>query len=186
MGIPLLILALAAAARGMKGSANANEQARNELAKRKAELDTEYKYDYNMDYLNTPQAKSALSLLSKEYIERSKQVAQGNVISAKSDEFASAVAGEMQKPFVGTLSNLAGYGEQARQATRRNYLYSKEHLNDLTYQNTQQKGQNWANFGTNAVNAALGFAEADAYGESDKKDQGYLKNIFKWGGKIGQ
>jgi hypothetical protein len=192
IGTALAILSLAGSAAGMAGSAAANKKAERELAMRRRELDLEYKYDYNLDFLNTPQAKSTISLLSQKYIENAKKVAQGSVISGASDEKAVAAAEEMQKPYVGAISQLAGYGQQRQDSIRRNWLYSDQHLADLQYQNQMQKGENWSNLGTNALNAGIGFAMADAGGgfnEWDKNlaDRKSLRNLSKqsWTGNFG-
>jgi len=170
IGTALAILSLAGSAVSAAGSAMANKRAEKELAQRKQELDLEYKYDYNLDFLNTPQAKSAISLLSKKYIENAKKVAQGSVISGASDEKSVAAAEEMQKPFVNAISQLAGYGQERQDAIRGNWLNQSQHLADLKYGNTLQKGQNWANLGTNALNAGMGFAYADAGGAFEGAD----------------
>ena len=170
IGTALAIFSLATSAAATAGSARANKKAEQELARRKQEMDLEYKYDYNQDVLNTPQAKSVLSRLSSEYITRSKQVAQGNAISGASDERAVASAEKMQKPFTDVISNLAGYGTQRQDAIRRGYLYQKEHLNDLTYQNMEAKGANWQNLASNAAGAAGAFSMADASGAFEGAD----------------
>lgn len=164
IGTALAVLSMAGSAVGMAGSVNANRKAETELAKRKNELDLEYKFDANQDFLNTPMAKSAISLLSQKYIENARKVAQGSVISGASDEKTVAASEEMQKPYVNAISGLAGYGQQRQDSIRGNWLNQSSHLADLKYSNTLQKGQNWANLGTNAMNAGIGFATADANG----------------------
>lgn len=170
IGTALAVLSMAGSALGMAGSAQANKKAERELAQRKQELDLEYKFDANQDFLNTPMAKSAISLLSQKYIENARKVAQGSVISGASDEKTVAAAEEMQKPYVGAISGLAGYGQQRQDSIRSNWLGQSSHLADLKYSNTLQKGQNWANLGTNALNAGIGLASADANGAFENQD----------------
>jgi len=178
IGTVLAILSLAASAAGMAGSAMSNARTSRNLKKREKELKDEYTYDYNMDVLNTPQAQSAISLLSKKYIEDSKKIAQGNVITGASDERAVASAAERQKPYIDVISQLAGMGSERANAIRRNYLYSNQHMGDLMYGNDMQKGTNWASFGTNALNAAGAFSQADAYG-AFKGGNSSLKGLSK-------
>jgi hypothetical protein len=184
IGTALSILSLAGSALGMQQSARANKKAEAELARRKQELDMEYKYDYNLDFLNTPMAKSALSLLSQKYIENARKVAQGSVISGASDEKAVAAAAELQKPYVNTISQLAGYGQQRQDAIRSQWLNQDQHLSDLQYSNTLQKGQNWSNFSNNAMNAGMGFIQANANGAFDNGDM-RLQYLFNKPAKLG-
>jgi len=170
IGTALAIASLAGTVLSQAESAAANKRAERELAQRRQELDLEVKYDYNLDFLNTPQAKSALSLLTQKYIENTKKVAQGSVISGASDEKTVAAAEEMQKPYVGAITSLAGYGQQRQDYLKRNQLSMDQHLADLQYSNTLAKGQNWSNLGTNALNAGIGFAQADATGAFEDMD----------------
>ena len=181
IGTALAVLALAGSVAGMVGSSAANKKAEKELAQRKQELDLEYKFDFNQDFLNTPMAKSALSLLSQKYVENARKVAQGSVISGASDEKTVAAAGEMQKPFVNAISGLAGYGQQRQDSIRGNWLNQSSHLADLKYSNTLNKGENWANFGNNAMNAGIGFATADANGGFEGVDN-WFKGLGNSGG----
>lgn len=183
IGTTLAIASLIASAAGAAGSAIQNNRNTRELAKRRNELDMEYKHDYNMDFLNTPMAKSAISLLSQRYIENARKYAQGAIITGKSEEQQVAAAGEMQKPLVNTISQLAGYGQQRQESLRNRYLYSREHLADLQFANDQQKSQNWSNLGTNAMNAGIGFAEADASGSFANQDD-WIKNLFSNNGGL--
>ena len=108
IGAALAVLSMAGKVAGMIGSAKANKKAEQMLQQRRQELDLEYKADYNQDFLNTPMAKSAINLLSQKYIENTRKLAQGSVISGASNEKALAGAEELQKPYVNTISQLAG------------------------------------------------------------------------------
>jgi hypothetical protein len=163
-----------------QGAANAQRKAEANLAKRRQELDLEYKHDYNLDFLNTPMAKSSISLLSQKYIENARKVAQGSVISGASDEKTVAAAEEMQKPYVGAISNLAGYGQQRQDSIRSSWLSSDQHLADLQYGNDLQKAQNWSNFGNNAAQAGMAFAQVEGMGALKGTDD-WLKNLMKPG-----
>lgn len=185
IGTALMIASLAATAAGMAGSARANRKASLELQKRKRELENEYRYDYNMDFLNTPQAQSVISLLSRKYIENAKKAAQTGAIMGRSDEAAAAQAESIQRPYTEVVSQLAGYGQQRQDALRRQYLYSREHIGDLIYQNQLGKGQNFANLATNALGAAGSFSIADAYGAFDKQDLWLTKLLNKPPAKLG-
>jgi len=192
IGTALAIFSLASSAAAMAGSAIKNRKNEQELQQRRKELDMEYKYDYNMDFLNTPMAKSAISLLSQKYIENARKVAQGSVIAGKSAESTTAATEAMQKPYVNSISQLTGYGQERQDSVRRNWLMSDQHLADLQYMGHQQQAQNWSNFAGNAANAGMGFAAADSAGGFNKWDQNIanrksLRDLAKqsWKGNLG-
>jgi hypothetical protein len=174
-------LAIYSMATGMVASIKARQaaqEAQRKLTARKNELDLEYKYDSNLDFLNTPMAKSALSQLSQEYIRNARKVAQSNVITGASDEKAVAQAESMQRPFVGAITNLAGYGQERQDALRREHLASENSLFGLDYNQSMQKSANLMNAGSNAMGAAGAFSMADSYGAFNKGDE-WLKGLFK-------
>lgn len=163
---------------------NAANEAAAKLAKRKNELDLEYKYDYNMDFLNTPMAKSAISLLSQKYIENARKLAQANVITGASDEKAVAGAAEMQKPFINTITGLAGYGQQRQDSIRYQKLSADQNMFGLEYNADRDKAAQLQNAAGNAAGAAGGFIMADSLGAFGGADDWLKKTFGNWGGKI--
>lgn len=145
-------------------SGEAAKKAEKQLQQRKQELDLEYKYDYNMDFLNTPMAKSAISLLSQRYIENARKLAQSNVISGASNEKAVAGAAELQKPFVNSISSLAGYGQQRQDSLLRANRMAQSNLFGAEYNAQMQRSANLQNAASNAFTAAGSFSKADASG----------------------
>lgn len=162
---------------------NAAKIAAEKLAARKRELNLEYKYDYNMDFLNTPMAKSAISLLSQKYIENARKIAQSNVISNASGEVAAAGAAKMQEPYINTISGLAGYGQQRQDAIRLGKLRSDENLFGLDYSAERDRSLQLQNAAGNAFNAAGAFGMADAYGAFGGADDWLKKTFGNWGAK---
>ena len=176
-------LAVASMVGGLVNNIRAGEAAKQAAAKlqqRKNELDLEYKYDYNMDFLNTPMAKSAISLLSQKYIENARKLAQSNVITGASDEKAVAGAAEMQKPFINSITGLAGYGQQRQDSIRMSKLAADQNLFGLEYGADMNRSAQLQNAAGNAANAAGAFSMADSYGAFDKTDD-WIKGLFKGG-----
>jgi len=187
----MLGLALAAGSAALGTWAKIREaakmkEARADLEKRKQELDMEYMKDVNLDYLNTPQAQSALSMLSKKYIENVKRVNQGAVISGRSPENTIAATEELQKPYTETLSRLAGYGQQRQDALKSSFWRREDSLNDLIYGTKVGEAQSWSNMAENAGNAVGAFTMMDAYGEDRSGLFKNLKNrrVLRGAGKI--
>jgi hypothetical protein len=156
----------------------AAKEAQDKLNQRKKELDLEYKLDYNLDFLNTPMAKSTISLLSQEYIKNARKVAQGNVISGASDEKAVAMGEKLQEPMVNAISSLAGYGQQRQDMLLAENRRSQNALFGMDYGQSMQKSGNLMNAASNAFGAAGSLAMADAFGGFNKADD-WLKNLFK-------
>jgi hypothetical protein len=161
----------------------AAKEAARKLEQRKTELDLEYKYDYNLDFLNTPMAKSAISQLSQKYIENARKVAQGNVISGASDERAVAANAKLTEPLTDSITKLAGYGQQRQDSLRAQKLYADQNLFGLEYGAEMNKSQGLMNAGSNAFGAAGAISMADAYGGFDKPDT-WLRNLMA--GKAGK
>lgn len=175
IGTALAVISAAASAASVVGAAINQRKQRKELERRRQELDFEYKYDKNLDFLNTPMSKSAISLLSQKYMENTKKLAQGQVITGAGPEKAVAAAEAMQKPFVNTISGLAGYGFQLQEAAKSRQFARDQSLWGLQYGLEQEMGKTWQNFGTNAANAAGTFSEASAAGAFDKWDENIAK-----------
>jgi len=162
----------------------AAEQAKIALDARKHELDLEYKTDANMDFLNTPMAKSAISLLSQKYIENARNLAQHNVITGASDEKAVAGSEALQKPYVNTISQLAGYGQQRQDALMAQDRSNMNALFGMEYNADMQKSQNLMDAGGNAFNAAGGILMANSLGAFGGADSWVKKYLGNWGGGI--
>lgn len=183
IGAALAVLSMAGKVAGMIGSAKANKKAEQMLQQRRQELDLEYKADYNQDFLNTPMAKSAINLLSQKYIENTRKLAQGSVISGASNEKALAGAEELQKPYVNTISQLAGYGQQRQDSIRQGYLSRLGHVQDLQYGQQLNKAATWASLYSNAATGGQSAAQADGAGAFGGGGD-WFKGIFK-GGQTG-
>jgi hypothetical protein len=163
---------------GMIGNARATARAQGELLKRKRELDLEYKKDLYTDFLNTPEAQSALSTLTKKYIENVKRADQGAVISGASDERTVATAEKLHQPFQALISNLAGYGAQRKESIRNRYAYQDQNLQNLIYSSDLQKIQNWSNLASNIGGAMEGFAAAGTGTEGEMGAGEWFRNLF--------
>lgn len=163
-------------------SAQANNNADQQLKQRQTDLDNWYNREYNKSYLDTSEARSTIQLLRNQVLERQKKVDQSNAIKGSSDEMAVATADAGQKNITNAITRLAGYGTQRKDALQRDYQARKWGLDNLVAANLQQKSQNWNSFMNNAMNMGAGAIEADGMGAFDKWDQkvgGWWKSLGK-------
>lgn len=180
VGTALALASLAASAYGAIKSGQENRETQGMLKQRKTDLDAWFNSEYNQDYLNTAEGSSALSTLRTNYQDMAKKTGQGNVVMGKSDESRIATNKELGKRYLDAIARLAGGGTYRKDMIQRQYAGREDNLNNLILGNQQTQAQNWANFGTNAMNAGIGFAGAEgagAFDEWDKKLKG-LGNRF--------
>lgn len=175
IGAILAGLSLAGSGIGAINSARANNAIDRQLKQRRSVLENWYDKEYNTDYLNTAEAKNAIQVLKNNMKTQMAKTDQGNVISGASDEAQVATADKSMRSYGDQVTRLAGYGTQYKDSIRREYQGLKMNLDNLQAANLQQKSQNWNNFMNNAMNAGIGFAQADGMGAFDK-----------WDGKIGE
>jgi hypothetical protein len=174
IGTALGIASTLASLYGSIKSAEANKQIDNQINRRKSDLQSWYDNEYNTPYLDTADARGALTVLRKNLGEQMQKVNQGNAIKGASDEAQVATAEAGQKKMSDAVTRLAGYGTHYKDAIRRDYMNRQMALDNMEGQNLARKSQQWTNFMNNAMNAGMGFSEADA--------NGAFKN---WDGKIG-
>jgi len=149
---------------GSLQSARANQAIDAQLQKRQSELDTWYNKEYNINYLDTEEAKSVAELLNRHREQAMKKVDQRNAITGASDEARVATAEGINRSVGDELTRLAGYGTRYRDSIRREYQGLKGNLDMLQLQNLQNKSSQWSNFMTNALNAGIGFSQAGGEG----------------------
>jgi len=165
---------------GSLKSAQANEKYDNYLNKRETDLDNWYNKEYNTNFLDTTQGRSAVGALRTQYGETMKRVNQNSAISGASDEAKVAVGDKVQRGMADQVSRIAGYGTVYKDNIRREYQGLKHNLQNMQQNNLLRKSENWSTLMDNSTKAGIGFAEADANGAFDGVD-GWLKNLF---GKI--
>lgn len=176
IGTALAIGSTLASLFGSIKSAEANKETDEQLAGRRSKLDSWYNKEYNTNYLDTDEAKSALQVLQTQMKERQKAVSQGNAINGASDETRVATNDKLQRGYADAVTRLAGRGTQYKNAIRSQYMGYDYALGNQETQNLQNKSANWTNFMGNAANAAGGFIQADADGAFDKWDG----SLSKW------
>lgn len=165
---------------GSLKSAEANRAADQQLARRKSELETWYDKEYNMNYMDTPEAQSTLQLLRQQATDQMKKVDQGNAIRGSSDEQRVATAGRVGENMANATTRLAGQGTYQKNMANRQYQMLKQNLDWQEAQNLQNKNAQWMNFMNNAATAGTGFAQAagnDSFGQWDQS----LKGIWQKG-----
>lgn len=149
---------------GSMKSAQGNRAVDSQLRKRQSDLDNWYNKEYNMNYLDTDEAKSTAELLTRNRDQVMKKVDQGNAIKGASDEARVATADKINRSVGDEMTRLAGYGTRYKDSIRREYQGLKSNLDTLDMQNLQNKSAQWSNFSNNAMTAGMGFAEAAGEG----------------------
>ena len=163
---------------GSLKSAEANKRYDNYLNKRETDLDNWYNKEYNTNFLDTTQGRSAVGALRTQYGETMKKVSQNNAIAGASDEAKVATGDKVQRSLAGDVARVAGYGTYYKDNIRREYQGFKHNLQNMQQQNLANKASQWGTLMDNATNASIGFAEAgDAFG--DGSGSGWLKDVFK-------
>lgn len=178
VGAILAGLSTAASLYGSLKSAQANKNANKQLQQRQSDLQSWYDTQYNTNYLDTAEAKSTLQVLRNNMKDSLQKTAQGNVIGGASDESKVATADKVQRRFGDTVTTLAGYGTQYKDAIRREYIGQKQNLDNLEAKTLENKSANWTNFANNAMSTGIGAIEAGGTGAFDKWD-GKLTSLFK-------
>lgn len=111
----------------------ANKQAKkatNLINEQIEENDRQYAQDSNTDYLDTAEARSALSTI-REQNKQATDALQNNVVSSNlSDEAKIAQASALNKNYSNAVSSLAGYGTR-----RADQLKSEYNARNDAYQN---------------------------------------------------
>jgi len=122
---------------GSLKSAGANRAIDRQLQKRQSELDTWYNKEYNMNYLDTDEAKSVSELLNRNRDQAMKKVDQRNAIKGASDEARVATAESINRNVGDNLTQLAGYGTRYKDSIRREYQGLKGNLDNLQHSNSR-------------------------------------------------
>ena len=171
---------------GSLKSAGANRAIDRQLQKRQSELDTWYNKEYNMNYLDTDEAKSVSELLNRNRDQAMKKVDQRNAIKGASDEARVATAESINRNVGDNLTQLAGYGTRYKDSIRREYQGLKGNLDNLQLQQLQNKSNQWSNMMNNATNAGIGFSQAAGEGAFTSWEDWWRKsrkaNILKKAG----
>lgn len=161
---------------GTMKNAAANQAQDRFLDKRQTDLDNWYNKEYNTNYLDTTQGRSAIGALRTHYDDVMKKVSQGNAISGASDEAKVATGDKVQRSFADQISRIAGYGTQYKDSIRREYQGLKMNLDNLEAENLARKSANWSNLVNNAANVAGGAITADGEGAF----KGWDDKITNW------
>ena len=176
IGEVLAGLSLVSSLFGSLKSAQANNRMDRQLDKRQSDLDAWYNKEYNMNYLDTDEAKSVTQLLNRQKEETLQKVDQNSAIKGASDEARVATADKINRSVGDELTRLAGYGTRYRDSVRREYQGLKSNLDNLESYNLQNKASQWSNFSNNAANAGMGFAQAAGEGAFE----GWEKWFTNW------
>jgi len=163
---------------GSLRSGQSNDLVDRTLQKRKTDLQAWFDTEYNANYLDTPEARSAITVMRNNMQEQMKKADQGNVIRGASDERAVATAESGQKNLANSVLRLTGYGTQRKDAIGREMRMREMGLDNLVMQNQMNKSQQWTNFMNNAMNLGIGAAQAEGMGALDNADQ-KLAGLFK-------
>ena len=152
-------------------SAEANREADRFHQQRSNELENWYNKEYNTNFLDTSAARGTLQILRNNNKEAMQKYSQNNAIRGASDESAVATADNLQRSYANNVAQIASHGTDYKNSIRRDYTVQRMGLDNLQAANLEGKSQNWSNFSNNAMNAGIGFAEADGGGAFDEWDK---------------
>lgn len=158
---------------GTLKNASANKAQNAYLNKRQSDLDNWYNKEYNTNYLDTTQGRSAIGSLRTHYNDVMKKVAQGNAITGASDEAKVATGDKVQRSFADQISKIAGYGTQYKDSIRREYQGLKMNLENLEAENLARKSANWSNLVSNAASLGSGALTAEGEGAFKGMEDGF-------------
>lgn len=164
LGTILAIGSLLASGGGMIGSSRTNNKIDEKIAGKQNDLQTWFDKEYNKNYFNTDQAKSAISALKDNFSETVKANRGRAAMLGSSNEAVVGSTDKAQKSYANSLLRLAGHGTQYRDALRREYVARKTGLDNAELSNLENKSQNWSNFASNAMGSATGALTAESMG----------------------
>ena len=160
---------------GASKSSEANNRAYDALKKRRTDLDAAYNHDYNKDFMDTTESKSAI----RSYQDSMGKIKAGlnntAVKTGATPESVVATGARMNDSYAGFLNKLAGNSTRYKQAIKDRYNQRKDAVDGQELSFLAKKGEDWNNFGSNVSNAAGNVMSAWAMGGfdgsgTDKKD----------------
>ena len=154
--IPLATMAaqLGGQAFGASKNAAAMRKYRNYLDGRIDETNQYYGSRINQDYLDTAEAKSALSAMREGMKKNLQSLNNSGVAKGMTDEGRVAAAGELNDSFAKGMSSIAGQGTAYKERLRESWRAEKNNLEGQKMGVQAADAAKWGQFGNNVANAA--------------------------------
>lgn len=131
-------------------SAKANREMEGYVTGMKNKNDAWYNKNYNTNYLDTDEAKSAIRVLLDQMKENNEASESSGAITGATAEKNVALKGEQNKGFSTALTRLAGYGTQRKQMIESQYMNRDSQIDQAKLGILSGKAQNGTQFSQNA------------------------------------
>lgn len=128
LSIGLGAIGLASKVFGAKKSADANEEAENQLNKQFQENETYFNNNVNRDYLDTNHAKGVVEQLRKNYKDKASTIDSNTAVTGGTAEGNIAAKTALNEKENEAINNVAQQGTYFKQQSERDYRYR---LSDL-------------------------------------------------------
>lgn len=172
--IPLAMMAaqLGGQAFGARKNAAAMSKFRNYLDGRIDETNQHYESRINQDYLDTAEAKSALSAMREGMKKNLQSLNNSGVAKGMTDEGRVAAAGELNDRFAQGMARIAGQGTAYKERLRESWRAEKQNLEGQKMGVQAADAAKWGQFGNNVANAAGSMLYAWGNGAFDSAKSG--------------
>lgn len=160
--IPLLALGLSAVGQGFSSymASLANKEAENILNRRVTDLESALKFNENSNFLNSTEAAGSLQKLRDQMRDIAKRNERNALRTNQTTEAQVATQDAANKNYARSVSDLAMYGNQKKEANAFRYKNMLSSLYDRQIGVQQAKRQNWNQLGQNIGNMTGTFLEA--------------------------
>ena len=154
--IPAAMMAaqLGGQAFGASKNAAAMRKYRNYLDGRIDETNQYYGSRINQDYLDTAEAKSALSAMREGMKKNLQSLNNSGVAKGMTDEGRVAAAGELNDSFAKGMSSIAANGTAYKERLHESWRAEKNNLEGQKMGVQAADAAKWGQFGNNVANAA--------------------------------
>lgn len=157
---------------GASKNAAATRKYRNYLDGRIDETNQYYGSRINQDYLDTAEAKSALSAMREGMKKNLQSLNNSGVAKGMTDEGRVAAAGELNDSFAQGMSSIAANGTAYKERLRESWRAEKNNLEGQKMGVQAADAAKWGQFGNNVANAAGSMLYAWGNGAFDSAKSG--------------
>lgn len=174
LAIPIIAMALQAGgqAYGASKSASSMRKVRGYLDDRIRETDGYYGSRIEQDYLDTAEAKSAISAMREGMKKNLQSLNNSGVAKGMTDEGRVAAAGELNDRFAQGMSRIAGQGTAYKERLRESWRAEKNNLEGQKMGVQAADAAKWGQFGNNVANAGGSLLYAWGNGAFDSAKSG--------------
>ena len=174
LAIPIIAMALQAGGQafGASKSASSMRKVRGYLDDRIRETNQYYESRIGQDYLDTAEAKSALSAMREGMKKNLQSLNNSGVAKGMTDEGMVAAAGELNDRFAQGMSSIAANGTAYKERLRESWRAEKNNLEGQKMGVQAADAAKWGQFGNNVANAGGSMLYAWGNGAFDSAKSG--------------